>query len=140
MFRQFESAKRKLSQDCVIRAIMVATGKDWVTIFRELAPICEKLLDVPNSDAVYKKYFKKNGWEPGVVEKYEDDYGDMRLPTIEEFAKTHKNGTYIITINGHMVCIKDGDWYDKWDCRHYKVRKYWTVTTEFDDSGLFKKK
>lgn len=144
MFKQFISSK-KHSQDCVIRAMMVATGWTWEQVFNALVPICLKLKDVPNSDAVYKKFFSTMGWEAKKVEKIEDDYDyyRMRFPTIREFAAMHRKGTYIITIQGHMVCIKDGDWYDVWDCSGYKVRKYWVVNenTDWDYyNGLFNKK
>ena len=142
MFKEFISSK-KSSQDCVIRAIMVATGKTWEEVFNALVPLCLKLKDVPNSDAVFKKFFSLAGWEAKKVEKIEDDYGRKRYPSVYEFAAEHKSGTYILTIQGHMICIKEGDWYDVWDCSGYKVRKYWVVNgvTDWDYyNGLFKNK
>jgi len=143
MFKYFKSSKRKSSQDCVIRAIMVATGWEWEQVFNALVPICLKEKDVPNSDVVYRKFFSVMGWEPKKVEKEEDKYGDLRLPTIEEFARSHKKGIYVLRVAGHMVCVKEGDWHDLWDCRYSKVRKYWEVKGDTDWSyydGLFNKK
>ena len=143
MYKYFKSSKRKYSQDCVVRSIMVATGWEWEQVFNALVPICIKLKDVPNSDAVYKKFFSDMKWEACKVEKIEDDFGQMKLPTVEEFAMSHKQGTYILTVAGHMVCIKEGDWYDTWDSRYYKVRKYWVVSKDVDwdlYNELFNKK
>ena len=142
MYKYFKSSKRKYSQDCVVRSIMVATGWDWEQVFNAIVPICLKLKDVPNSDVVYKKFFSNMKWEACKVEKEEDLSGTRSLPTVEEFARDHKKGTYILTVSGHMVCVKEGDWYDTWDCRYYKVRKYWIVNKDVDWSiydGLFNK-
>ena len=132
MYRYFKSSKRKYSQDCVIRSIMVATGWTWAEVFNALVPICLKELDVPNADAVYKKFFKEMNWKSCVIEKITDRFGQKRYPTVKQFAEMHPVGTYILIVAGHMVCVKEGDWIDNFNCEDCKVRKYWEVSKDLD--------
>lgn len=111
---------------------MVATGWTWEEVFNALAPICLKLMDVPNADVVYKKFFENMKWKPCVIEKIADRFGQKRYPTVRQFAEMHPVGTYILTVSGHMVCVKEGDWIDLWDCAGCKVRKYWEVSKDLD--------
>ena len=52
-------------------------------------------------------------------------FGKKRRLSVSEFAKRHKKGTFILSLTGHVVCVKNGHWYDTWDCGDYKVFKYW---------------
>lgn len=123
MFKYYESSKRKSAIDCVIRSMMVATGREWEDIYDELSIRSKAIHDMPNSDNVYNWWMKKNGFEKEKVEKFENEYGHNSYPTVEEFARSHRKGTYIMSLSEHMCTLVDGDWYDRWDCRYYKVRK-----------------
>lgn len=37
--------------------------------------------------------------------------------TVEQFAQDHPQGTYILAIDGHVVCVQDGCWFDSWDSK-----------------------
>lgn len=127
MYKFFESSKRKGSTDCVIRSMMVATGREWIDIYDELSIKARAIQDMPNSEYVYKWWFKKNGFEHQTVEKIEECFDVRRYPTVQEFALDHPHGTYILSLAGHMCALVDGDWYDKWDCRYYKVRSVYKL-------------
>ena len=48
--------------------------------------------------------------------------------TIDEVVGT--KGTYILLLNGHMVCVKDGVIHDTWDSRGKRAKKvygYWKI-------------
>ena len=49
-----------------------------------------------------------------------------KRPTIDEFAKAHKNGTYVVTVAHHVVCVKDGKYYDTWDSGDNCMYGYYT--------------
>lgn len=53
--------------DCVIRAISIATGKDWESVYSILAVYGFMLCDMPSSNAVWGKYLKDLGYEQNVV-------------------------------------------------------------------------
>lgn len=47
--------------------------------------------------------------------------------TVDEFANSHNQGTYLIRMSGHLSCIIGGIVYDIWDCRDEFVTDAWRV-------------
>ena len=45
--------------------------------------------------------------------------------TVEEFCRDHPQGTYILAIDGHVVCAVDGDYLDTWDSGEEVPMYYW---------------
>ena len=111
-YKYFQSSKKKRASDCSVRCIMAAEGLDWKTAFGKLVETAYKEMDIPNDSGVIEKTIKKMGYE-------------KRRLSVSEFAKRHKKGTFILSLTGHVVCVKNGHWYDTWDCGEYKVFKYW---------------
>ena len=35
--------------------------------------------------------------------------------SVKEFTQSHPRGTYVLALDGHAVCVEDGDYYDTWD-------------------------
>lgn len=107
MYRKFNANPGgRIVGDCTIRAISLALDQEWDQTFMDLVKICRRVYDMPSSNAVWGKYLKKRGF----VRYY--------LPegyTVKSFAKDHPNGTFICPVREHVVCIKNGDWYDTWD-------------------------
>lgn len=94
--------------DCVIRAISRALGQDWATTY---AGICLKgfeMCDMPSANYVWGEYLKDHGFHRELVP---DGL------TVGEFAERYPYGIYVLAISGHVVCVKDGRWYDTWDSR-----------------------
>jgi hypothetical protein len=54
---------------------------------------------------------------------------DRTYLTVGDFARNHPTGTYLITMNGHITCCKNGVIYDTFDPRDrvvwgiYKIRE-----------------
>jgi hypothetical protein len=46
-----------------------------------------------------------------------------RKPTVKEFAESHSEGIYLLSVAGHYVTIREGYYYDTWDCGNKKVYK-----------------
>ena len=92
--------------DCTVRAISLATKEDWDKTYRELSEYAQKLATMPDDviyidgylDRRFQKVYEKN--------KYQKDM------TVEQFARAHPFGVYLITMRGHITCCIDGCIYD----------------------------
>lgn len=104
--------------DCVTRAISFATGIDYVDIRRKLYHSA-KLNDCDKLCVCCYRCLLEN------IFKF--DPVDCQNMTVEEFADTHPNGVYILRIDGHLTCIKNGIVYDIWDCRTEELTDAWRV-------------
>lgn len=106
MFRYFNpNPYGKNVGDCVIRAICKATNKDWESVYLD---ICVQGLfegDMPSANYVWGKWLFKNGFKKYWVEGY----------TVKEFAKENPEGTFVLMVGEHAVCLQNGNWYDTFD-------------------------
>jgi hypothetical protein len=101
----------KSRSDCVYRALAIATGKDWLTIYDELTALGRELLSPPNDDYTYKAYLDKIGKRvqvPGVM--------TGKRPTGKHVARMDSSKTYVVRMAGHLVCVKGGKIRDTWNC------------------------
>lgn len=98
--------------DCVIRAVAGALDVTWEDAYMALCMEGYRLHDLPNADRVWGHYLQSHGfrreWLPGTCPV---------CYTVEQFAADHPQGTYVLAIDGHAVCVRDGDWMDSWDSR-----------------------
>ena len=53
---------------------------------------------------------------------------DGTCDTVEEFAKAHPKGRYVVSVSGHWTVCIDGIIYDTWDCSKESVLSYYEVT------------
>ena len=121
-FKYFVSSKRKRAGDCAVRCIMAAEGLSWEDTFNKLCLKAVKCQLMPNDIIIIEKVLKEYGYcaEKAPMVKCGDR---KRRMTVKEFASHNKKGTFILSLSGHIVCLKDGDWYDSWDSSFYKVFK-----------------
>lgn len=96
--------------DCVVRAISAALNQDWDTTYVGVALKGFEMADMPSSNAVWSAYLKDKGFSRHVVPHDMED-----IYTVADFAKDHPKGTYVLGIDGHVVCVKDGSILDSWD-------------------------
>ena len=107
--------------DCTVRAITKATGKEWKEVFAALSAYGYFLCDMPSANHVWGAYLRSQGFKRYIV----DDHG-QDLYTVEDFCRDNPHGTYILAIDGHVVCVKDGFYYDSWDSGQEIPIYYWT--------------
>lgn len=96
--------------DCVIRAIAIATGHSWDYIYIALTMRAYELKAMPSTNFVWDGYLRDIGYKRNAIpDMCPDCY------TIEEFCKDHPNGSYILATGQHVVAVINGDYYDTWD-------------------------
>lgn len=96
--------------DCVIRALCKALDCTWYKIYAELAIEGYIMGDMPSSNRVWGKYLKSSGFKRYVIPNTCPD-----CYTIKDFCADYPKGTYIVGTGTHVVCVKDGKYYDSWD-------------------------
>ncbi|WQJ51851.1 MAG: hypothetical protein [Hatfieldvirus porci] len=118
---KFESQKKR-ADDCVIRAIMKLTNRDWVTCYDELCEIGRKKKRMPNEWKVVEIWLREHGYVKRSFGKIIK--GQHRI-TVSEFAKSHKDGYYLLNLRGHVVACINGYYYDSWDSGNCKLLTYY---------------
>jgi hypothetical protein len=122
--------------DCVVRAIMKATGQTWLTTYKELCAIGEQNYSMPNDKTTYEKYLEAKGWlkqkmpKQGIVGirmmgGVKGSYQTYKRYTVVEFADENPKGTYIISVANHMTVLVNGELFDTWNCGNKSVGNYW---------------
>lgn len=109
--------------DCVTRAVSIATGRDYLAVYNELKELSGKS--------------PRNGVARRIVKKYLSKYPFTALMDIGTGCKyhLHKNelpteGSYILSLSGHLAAYKDGVLYDTYDSSRGGQRcvyGYWKV-------------
>jgi len=102
--------QQNLVGDCVIRAISLATEKDWEQVFIELSLQGFVMKDMPSSNSVWGAYLMSQGFKRYVIPNTCPD-----CYTIRDFCNDYPTGTYLVATGTHVVAIKDGNYLDTWD-------------------------
>lgn len=115
-----KNPKARDINDCVIRSISCAENRSWDNVYDELSDLAREQ-GMLFSDVEF-------------VEDYLDElyprtcYKDNGLSmTVGDFVETHPKGTYLVTMQGHITCVKEGILYDTWDCRKKLIWCAWEV-------------
>ena len=106
--------------DCTVRAIAAGTGKSWEDIYAALALEGYLLRDMPTANYVWGSYLRKCGWKRTTLP---DNCPDCY--SVADFADDHPQGTYILALATHVLCVRDGDWIDSWDSGDETPLYYW---------------
>lgn len=95
--------------DCAIRAISAALDIDWDTA-HDLASDASKWMgNMPSANEVIAAVLRKNGFYMSPLPPCPECY------TVEDFARENPVGVFVLLLNGHVVCIRDGRILDTWD-------------------------
>ena len=114
--------KRKHVQDCVIRAIAIATDKSWYEVYDELCATGREEANMPSVNEVWGKYLYDLGFEPFLL-----PYSCPACITVEHFCRLYPRGTYIIGTGNHAVAVINGDYFDSWDSGAETCSYYWKI-------------
>lgn len=102
--------------DCTVRALSKALDQDWHETYFGLCIEGALRGDMPSANATWGAYLRRNGYHRELAPE------DV---TVAEFADTHPNGSYILALSGHVVCVVDDVLYDTWDSGNEIVLYYW---------------
>lgn len=109
--------------DCVIRAVAKATDVDWETAYVSLCAAGLAARDLPNADHVWGGHLKRSGFRRVHLG---DDVPDGY--TVSDFAAGHPWGTFVLSTHGHVVTVRDGQYYDSFDSGNELVNYYYERT------------
>lgn len=107
--------------DCVIRAISKALDQTWEQTYAGVVLKGFELADMPSANHVWGAYLRDKGFARHIVSNDADG-----AYTVEDFARDHPQGTFILAMNGHVVCVRDGDVFDTWRSENELPIYYWT--------------
>ena len=78
------------------------------------------LSDMPSANYVWGSYLAKQGFHRKLV-----DQSERYIYTVNDFCADHPTGTYILCIDGHVVTVQDGRYFDTWDSGNEIPVYYW---------------
>lgn len=106
------------TDDCVTRAISLASGYDYFDIQEKLV-LTSKLF---GCDRLARCCYQN-------LLEYVFGYTPVECHglTIDEFCIENPYGTYLIRIQGHLTAVIDGVINDTWDCGDFICDKAWRV-------------
>lgn len=126
--------------DCVCRAIVNATGLDYLEVYNGINAEAKNEHD---SKRKRRRSSARNGVYTGTAKRYiERTLGWVWVPcmTIGSGCQVHlteselpAKGKFIINLSKHFTCVKDGVLYDTYDCSRNGTRcvyGYWREPTE----------
>lgn len=106
--------------DCTVRALCKALNKDWDSVHAMLSLRSFALKDMQSANRVWGAVLKRNGFKRYLVDDNRQD-----IYTVRDFCEDNPEGTFILAIDSHVVCVVDGCYYDSWDSGDEIPIYYW---------------
>lgn len=107
-------------EDCVIRAISIATDKPWDEVYINVALQGFIMKNMPSVNKVWGNYLSSIGFVNYLLPNTCPD-----CYTIRDFCRDNMIGTFILATGSHVVAVKDGDYYDTWDSGDQMPTSLW---------------
>jgi len=111
--------KKDNTNDCVIRAISIATDQDYMKVWRDLFRLGTEAGRMPNDTTCYEPYLTSLGWV-----KHSPLKKGKRKLKVKNFPI--KNGAVIIHTCNHLTTILHGELHDTWNTGEYAANSYYT--------------
>lgn len=111
--------KKKNIGDCSLRAYCAAFGWTWEEAFEKSSEIAKNEALMMDTHKTCEKVMASEGY---VIDE-EFKKSKRKDLTVNEFALTHPYGTYFLNTHGHLLCVKNGEYWDSWDSGKKKVRR-----------------
>ena len=106
MFKYYNANPRNRKvNDCTVRAISLATRQSWDKTFEELSKFAQAQAIMPDDVTYIDEYLER---------KFKKICGckERKRISVGDFVDAHPNGTYLITMSGHITCCINGCIYD----------------------------
>jgi hypothetical protein len=104
--------------DCAVRALTKLENMSWLEAFTHLTTEAIDQYMMPNDDKLLGIVYKKLGYT-------RHTFGGGRRLRIDEFAKKHPKGKFMINLPGHVCALVNGKVYDTWDCSDRCICSWW---------------
>ena len=126
MFIQYDGNPcGKTTGDCVIRAISIAENTTWHKVYLALCVEGYAECTFGDDNKTWDKYLTNLGYH-----KYSIPNSSA---TLADFAKKHKDGTFIVGTGTHAVAVVNGDVIDSWDSSAEVPQYYYSKIDEGGD-------
>jgi hypothetical protein len=123
MYKEFNAHPKGIKTgDCVVRAIVTATKKDYLECRRELNQAKRELGCSSYKDTKFLYDYLKA--YPRLI--FKPVKGEPRIKG-SDFTELHPKGTYILKMAGHITACIDGVILDTWDCTYRSVYTAWEL-------------
>lgn len=100
----------KYVDDCVIRAIAIATNRTWDDVYAHVCLQGYIMKNMPSVGKVWGTYLSSIGFvELPILADCPDCY------TVKDFCYDNREGTFILATGSHVICAINGNYYDTWD-------------------------
>ena len=111
MWKPFNpNPKGLVTGDCTVRSLCAVTGLSWDSVHAMLCNLARDMADMPSSNRVWWALLRGLGFRKLVLlDRCPDCY------TVEDFARDHPRGVFVVGPYEHAVAVIDGDWWDSWD-------------------------
>ena len=97
-------------EDCVVRAIAIATGRSWDDVFLNLCLQAYIMKNMPSVNKVWGTYLSSIGFT-----RYQLSRSCPDCYTVRDFCEENRNGIFILATGSHVVAVVDGNYCDAWD-------------------------
>jgi hypothetical protein len=95
-------------------------GKTWTEVYDGITAEGRLQYNMPSSNIVWTSYLKKLGYRKYLLsDACPDCY------TVNDFAIDNPRGTFLLALDGHVVTVIDGLYYDTWDSGGETPIYYW---------------
>ena len=118
--------QKKLTEDCVVRAIAAGLHKDWETVYRELTEYSIKTGYMQSARQLFGIYLADNGW---VRQKRPNPINGKRM-RLKEFAQKFNGHAIVHAGKTHLTYIADGKIFDTWNPEDSVLNSYWIPKNE----------
>ncbi len=102
--------------DCTVRSICAATGLSWLQVYDKLVCAGRKLYVMPHDMVAFADVLRRLGFRRLKSNK--------KVKEIAALSKSD-NKIYICKSNRHVVCCRNGNILDTFDCSNYIINEYW---------------
>ena len=121
MYKYFNNNPNgRIVGDCAVRAIAAAFNVSWDEAFDALAHNAKLMGDMPSSDSVWGALLRQMGY---IRETIPNECPNCY--TVEDFAKDHPHGVFVLKTDEHVVTVVDGTILDSWDSSLEIPIYYW---------------
>ncbi len=94
--------------DCVVRAIALATRRSWDDTYQQLSNFARK------EGITFSEIEFINEYLSNLYPRFCQREGN-KITTVGDFSKLELKGRWLITMSGHITCVIDGIIYDTFD-------------------------